>query len=99
MKKQNSLLKAQKVKDGTKPAISLNPVLSAAASTELPTKHKKRKQKFLRMASVGKKYCVGFPKMVAVPYTGQKEPIVVGSQEYVEKWLKEFWESIYGKKN
>lgn len=50
------------------------------------------------MASVGKKYCIGSPKMVAVPYTGQKEPIVVGSKEYVENWLKEFWKSIYGKK-
>lgn len=48
MKKHNSLLKAQKVKDGTKPAISLNPVLSAAASTELDTKHKKKKTKIFK---------------------------------------------------
>jgi hypothetical protein len=45
MKKRNSLLKAQTVKDGTEPAISLNPVLSAAASTNLQSKHKK-KEKF-----------------------------------------------------
>jgi len=31
MKKHSSKLKAQTVKDGTEPAISLNPVLSAAA--------------------------------------------------------------------
>lgn len=42
------------------------------------------------------KYCVGYPKMVAVKYTGQKDPIVVGSKEYVEKWLKGFWKQIYG---
>jgi hypothetical protein len=29
MKKHNSILKAQEAKDGTKPAISLNPVLSS----------------------------------------------------------------------
>jgi len=45
MKNHSSLLKAQTVKDGTEPAISLNPVLSAAAFTELKSKHKK-KEKF-----------------------------------------------------
>jgi len=47
MKKHNSLLKAQKVKDGTKPAISLNPVLSAAASTNLNSEDKKKEKYFL----------------------------------------------------
>lgn len=45
-----------------------------------------------------KKYCVGSPKMVAVPYTGQRDPVIIGTKEQVERWLKNFWESIYGGK-
>ena len=40
------------------------------------------------------KYCIGSPKMVAVPYVGQKEPIVIGTKKQVEKWLDKFWRSI-----
>lgn len=38
MIKHNSKLEARMFEDGTTPAISLNPVLSAAASTEFDTK-------------------------------------------------------------
>lgn len=41
------------------------------------------------------KYCVGFPKMVPVVYTGQKDPIIIGSYEEVKNWLTKFWKDIY----
>ncbi|MFO0486801.1 MAG: hypothetical protein ACK5ZY_00845 [Cyclobacteriaceae bacterium] len=43
------------------------------------------------------KYCVGSPKMVAVPYTGQYDPVIVGTKKEVEKWLSNFWKKIYSK--
>lgn len=43
--KAHTNIEAPKVNDGTKPAISFNNMLPAAASTELSTKHKKNKNK------------------------------------------------------
>jgi hypothetical protein len=44
MMKHSSLLKAQMFKDGTEPAISLNPVLSATASTNFNRSTRKKKK-------------------------------------------------------
>ena len=49
----------------------------------------KQKQKPI----VVQQYCIGSPKMAAVPYIGQQEPIFLGSKEEVENWLSDFWKS------
>ena len=46
---------------------------------------------------IEKKYCVGYPKMIPVIYTGQKDPIIIGTKHEVEEWLKNFWRYLYGK--
>jgi len=65
--------------------------LSTVFNTVLDMKQNEMKQK--QKPIVVQQYCIGSPKMAAVPYIGQQEPIFLGSKEEVENWLSDFWKS------